>query len=277
LDEVLSLRRSERFPTGWTGLSLHMGHWDAPPDGVPSAEETALAQIRLTDRLLEMAGIAAGSSVLDAGCGIGGTLARIDERFERMRLAGLDLSAERLAVAREEIRPRPSNELRWVLGDACRPPFSAGSFDAVLAVECAFHFESRALFLKEAARLLKPGGRLALSDWTAAPGLADRLKTGDPALRMSEEVVRGLCPWPDFSCREGAYERLAEAAGLRLESNQDATEATLPSYALWFSQAESDPGAASKEWSPFFRAWLKLGLLQKEGLVRMRYLGFRKP
>src|SRR5438034_5931485 len=43
--------------------------------------------------------------------------------------------------------------------DACALPFPDASFDRVLAVECIFHFPSRLRFLKEAARVLKPGGR----------------------------------------------------------------------------------------------------------------------
>jgi len=62
--------------------------------------------------------------------------------------------------------------------DACAMPRPDRAFDAVLAVACSFHFPSRDAFLLECARLLRPGGRLALSDFVPATAQQALLRRG---------------------------------------------------------------------------------------------------
>ncbi len=82
-----------------------------------------------------------------------------------MDLTGLNIDARQLAAAEAQTKPANGNKIGWVEADACRLPFEDNSFDRVLAVECIFHFPSREKFLAEAARVLKPGGYLAVSDF----------------------------------------------------------------------------------------------------------------
>ena len=106
--------------------------------------------------------------VLDAGCGFGGTLACLQDRVERLDLTGLNIDPRQLQRAQKLVQPRPGSSLRFVAGDACALPFADASFDRVLAVECIFHFPSRAAFLAEVRRVLRPGGVLVLSDFVPA-------------------------------------------------------------------------------------------------------------
>jgi SAM-dependent methyltransferase len=53
---------------------------------------------------------------------------------------------------------------RGVLADACAPlPFRDGSFDTVVSIEGIEHFENQSAFLRECARVMRPGGRLVLT------------------------------------------------------------------------------------------------------------------
>lgn len=105
----------------------------------------------------------AGHAVLDIGCGTGSLLAELVERGPGpgLRLVGLDLSPAMLAEARHKLPPR----VALVEGSAERLPFVAGSFDVVVSTS-VYHFWRRPeRALSEIARVLRPGGFLALTDW----------------------------------------------------------------------------------------------------------------
>ena len=100
-----------------------------------------------TRRLLELAALPAGASVLDMGAGAGETLAL---------LRSLGFAAEGIDLA-----PRSADVEK---GDFLRAPFPDGGFDAVIS-QCAFFVSGNQRgALREANRLLKSGGRLLLSD-----------------------------------------------------------------------------------------------------------------
>ncbi|MGX8692180.1 MAG: class I SAM-dependent methyltransferase [Clostridia bacterium] len=100
-----------------------------------------------TRRMLALAELPEGASVLDMGAGAGETLALL--RSLGYAAAGLDLAPRSPLVER---------------GDFLRAPFPDGGFDAVVS-QCAFFVSGdQPAALREAHRLLKPGGKLLLSD-----------------------------------------------------------------------------------------------------------------
>lgn len=114
--------------------------------------------LRLTNRLVSLAGLRAGAAVLDVGCGAGATVAHLADAHE-LRPVGLDASEAQVRRARQA---RP--DLDFVAGRAERLPFPAAAFDAVLA-ECVLStLDDPAIALAELARVLRPDGALLLSD-----------------------------------------------------------------------------------------------------------------
>ena len=122
-------------------------------------------------RLCDAAGIGPGQHVLDVASGTGATTREAAERAgPGRRTTGLDRNDGMLAVAR-----RRAPEIEWVEGLAEDLPFPAASFDTVLCQFGLMFFENRAKALREMARVLHPGGRIALTTWDDAdnsPGYA---------------------------------------------------------------------------------------------------------
>jgi SAM-dependent methyltransferase len=112
---------------------------------------------------VEKAGVSSGDTVLDVACGAGN--ATIPAAKTGADVTGLDLTPELLDAGRAAAK-EAGVEIEWVEGDAEQLPFEDGSFDAVLSVFGSMFAPDHAVAAAEMARVLKPGGRLAVCSWT---------------------------------------------------------------------------------------------------------------
>jgi SAM-dependent methyltransferase len=143
------------FKAGRTGRHVHLGYWDAaPPPATPcTAAEFEAAQARLCNIVINLADLNDGQSVLDVGCGFGGTLAAVDDRWQHMRLVGLNIDRRQLDICRT-LTPHRTNSLSLVMADADAMPLRPAAFDRLVCLEAMFHFPSRIGFLRQAADAL---------------------------------------------------------------------------------------------------------------------------
>lgn len=186
------------------GRHVHWGYWDKPNQATLTQQDFISAQERLTEKLCQLANIQSGESVLDVGCGFGGTIAYLNEQYQHMKLTGLNIDAKQLERAREHVIAHQNNEVSFVEGNACELPFEDNQFDKLMAVECIFHFPCRDTFLKEAKRVLKPNGCLVISDyisstfflpiahWIKRPSFIKRNPYGDCDLRIQQKDYEAL-------------------------------------------------------------------------------------
>lgn len=169
------------------------GYWSRSDLSLAQASE-AMATL-----VAAAAGVGPNDTVLDVGCGYGACAVVYAERFAPARITGIDITPTRIEHGRQYIAQRgfaPVIDLQ--LGDATRMAFEDASFDKLIAVECAFHFDTRRDFFAQAARVLRPGGVLALTDLIPKPGV-------DPQAYLREENTLAIDI--DMYNRANAYSR----------------------------------------------------------------------
>lgn len=110
-----------------------------------------------------------GTAVLDIGSGPGSLHQAVQDAQPAARIAGIDPDADMLAHARSA-----AGGGAWVAGLAQSLPFRDGTFDRVAMTLMLHHLthEQRVHALSEARRVLREGGRLFVTDWTAPTGFA---------------------------------------------------------------------------------------------------------
>lgn len=124
---------------------------------------------QLTSRLVSALGTGPGRVVVDVASGPG-TSAMLLARETGCDVVGVDLSAESVAAAtRAAEEAGLAGRVRFVCGDAESLPLEDASMDGALC-ECSLClFPDKPAAVRELARVLRPGARLALSDVTASP------------------------------------------------------------------------------------------------------------
>ena len=102
-----------------------------------------------------------GESLLDVGCGTGVLLKALSTSVHNATLAGADPSPEMLKVARKRL----DEAVRLEESPAENLPFADASFDVVVSANAFHYFRNPLGALAEMARVLRPNGRLVLTDW----------------------------------------------------------------------------------------------------------------
>lgn len=193
------------------------GYWTR--DGM-TLEQAAEA---LTQLVAANAGLGPGDRVLDVGCGYGAGAVSFMRGRQPASVTGIDVTDIRIEEGRRYVAAHGyADRIDLQLGDATKMRFADASFDKLVSVECAFHFDTRLAFLHEAARVLVPGGTLTLTDMIPRRGV-------DPAqyLRGTPTANGGIClDNLDNAYDADVYAAHLQAAGftnIRIESILDWT------------------------------------------------------
>lgn len=137
---------------GYMGEFLNYGYWDE------NTHDQKIACENLMERLLALIPEKTGN-ILDVACGKGGTTRYLLKYYQPHNVMGINISERQLKAAQVN-----APGCTFLLMNATYLAFPEAFFDNIICVEAAFHFDTRNMFLKEAYRVLKPGGTLVLSD-----------------------------------------------------------------------------------------------------------------
>lgn len=251
---------------GRHSLTVHRALADPRAGGAPTPQ-------RLHDVLLATLGAPPSGHVLDAGCGLGGTMldlaTRSPARFTGITLSGRQASIGRAGIAKAGFASRISIEV----GSYDDPP--QGPFDLAIAIESLAHSAHPAASIAAIAARLSPGGRFAIVDdmpETAARGTRDLavFQAGwrAPALAGAAEIAATLV-----------------RCGLVIAADRDLTSELRPRALDRIARLEAvnrllhrlAPTAALKALLDSYHGGLALERLYRASLMRYRLILAERP
>jgi len=193
-------------------LWLNLGYWK-------DAQTYPEACRAMAIMLGETAELKTTDTVLDVGCGFGEQDALLVEQFRVTRIMGIDITPVHVTVGQERLRAKQLDaRITLAVGSAVQTGYPDNFFEKVVALECAFHFKTREQFFGEAFRVLKPGGRFALTDMLPSPG-----KSFSGVIRR---IARKCACIPE----ENMYDRIGYAEKLEAIGFTDIKVLSIPGY-----------------------------------------------
>lgn len=200
-------------------MALHYGFWDK------STLTHRQALWNMNYQVARHAQIQQGERVLDAGCGVGGTAFFLAKNLQ-CRVEGISITQAHIQKANELKNRQVDIEhlVSFSCQDFCNTTFEDASFDVIIGIESVCHATPKSAFLKEAFRLLKPGGRLIIADY-----FLRTIKT--------EEEAKTLKNWGnawainDFIF-EDEFIQTSKNTGFDICMTDDISKETLPSVKL---------------------------------------------
>ncbi|HEV3375494.1 MAG TPA: class I SAM-dependent methyltransferase [Candidatus Acidoferrum sp.] len=160
------------------GEHLHHGYW------IRGDESKEKAQLQLVEHLAQLANIKPGSDILDIGCGFGGSSVYLAKHFNSS-VTGITISPVQVEMA---IQAAAGEQLdaKFLLMDAEAMNFQK-QFDVLWSVESICHYQNLPGFFASAAKLLKPGGSFAITDWFRKENL-----TGAETRKFIDPIEKGM-------------------------------------------------------------------------------------
>src|ERR1700749_2538781 len=150
------------------------GHLDGlrPEDLFPH-DQDHYGGLAANDALADRGRIAAGTRVVDFCAGLGGPSRYLAHRYGA-DVTGIELTPARVKGAKELTRRVGlQDRVRVLEGNVMQVPLAADSVDVVVSQEALLHVPDKRRALAEAFRILKPGGRIAFTDWVAHRPLSE--------------------------------------------------------------------------------------------------------
>ncbi|MEV4440770.1 methyltransferase domain-containing protein [Streptomyces sp. NPDC049577] len=188
------------------GGFINFGHWHGIDlDRLPTEDDRIRSQQALYRHVLAALAPTEGLRAVEVGCGLGTGCAVALGEYGFAQVTGMDIHPQQLDRARRAqagLLAGPAERLRFVQGAAESMPFGDAEFDRLYSVEAAQHFRDLDAFARETARVLRPGGRAAVTSFfvpdadPARPAqlaaLLDTFATGLDVAHSIPELTAGL-------------------------------------------------------------------------------------
>jgi len=162
--------------------------------------------------LATRAGIGEGQKGVDLCCATGAGMRFLLRMMKVATMTGVDATATMVALGRKRCEEEGlASRVTFLEQDVCASGLTTGAFDFVWGEDAWCYVEDKATLVSEAARLVRPGGKIAFTDWMEGPeGLGDE---------ESERLLRFM-KFPSLANLED-YRTLLEESGIKVHTSAD--------------------------------------------------------
>jgi tocopherol O-methyltransferase len=181
------------------GDHLHHGYW------IRGDESKEKAQLQLIEHLAQLANVKPNSDILDIGCGFGASSLYLAKQYNAS-VTGITISSVQVEMAKQAAAGEQL-DAEFLLMDAEAMYFQK-RFDVLWSVESISHYQNLQNFFASAAKLLKPGGSFAITDWFKKKNL-----TCEETRKFIEPIEKGM--FVELHALDD-YEQFLIANGLRI-------------------------------------------------------------
>lgn len=186
-------RRAAPGPMPWRLAPMLTTRWRSRLFGAP-------------ERVLDRAGVAPGMHVLEVGPGPGmytvALAKRVASSGEDGQVTCLEIQPQMIEMLRERLRAAEVRNVEVIQGDGQRMPLPDGTVELVFLVDVVGEVPDKPGFFSECARVLKPGGILAVTEQISDPDFhpPSTVRTLATAAGLSDGGLAGL-PWWTYTAR----------------------------------------------------------------------------
>lgn len=193
------------------GEHIHLGYYTkAEREAGYTKRDFIEAKYTFIDKMLEWSGCKDPKTILDVGCGIGGTSRHLAKYFPNAQITGITLSRNQVKRGTELAKERNINNVEFKVMDALAMDYPDNSFDFVWACESGEHMPDKKAYVEEMLRVLKPGGTLAIATWCQRDETKDNPLSEEDKDRL--QFLYDEWAHPYFVSKE-EYGRICQATG----------------------------------------------------------------
>ena len=158
-------------------------------------QQVAFENVIVAEQLCASLRIPAGARVLDVGCGTGNAALAAARR--RAKVTGIDIAAGLIARAEQRATAEGLATIDFQVGDATALPYEDNSFDYLVSTFGAVFFPDQAATARELARVVRPGGTIALTAWARQSLPSDVYHLVHSLVPPPENVTLPAYVWTD--------------------------------------------------------------------------------
>ncbi len=209
----------------------HFGYY---PEGKENLSKHQ-AQLLMNEQLAQQLNLSRGAKVLDAGCGEGNVSFYLTKRHH-LKAYGIDLLDFNIRRAQKSARSLNMPNDSFIRGSYQQLPYKDATFDGAYTMETLVHSPDYKVALNELYRVLKPGGKLVLFEYTIKP--EQRLTPSEVRAMTRLKQVNDVASMPAFNTFTfGSMPQKLSESGFETVTNIDITDRIMPMLRKFYSKA----------------------------------------